>query len=324
MPEFEQQNINPIENPREEYEATEQDEAGLKAELAGAKNADEIMAIAMKLKGIEETKKDLVDTSREEAIEEEEERKAYSEAKEEDEERTMHDEARAEDAQRAMYDEAKAEDTARTTSKEIAKALEALDAELENLKSQIAEKSPDEILAIAMKMKEMETKKTELRAEKDQQEYNEILVGIKGDNAEQKGEEKVENIYGLNAQELGKLLESKGYLDKLVEANDPDFDRKMEEFYNQQKKYGQARVKLFDRVLSGEATEEEVKLAEEHAATIAKTFDLRGFHDAVPKSWYSNERLTNAMIENSGNDNKEWIDDVRKNYKEEELKKRWI
>lgn len=165
MPKFEQQNINPVENPREAYEATEQDEAGLKAELADAKNADEIMAIATKLKGIEGTKNDLVDTSHEEAIKEEEERKAY-------------DEAKTEDTQRTMYDEAKAEDAARTTAKETTKAL---DAELENLKNQITGKSPDEILAIAAKMKDIETKKTELQAEKDKQEYDKILEKIKGE-----------------------------------------------------------------------------------------------------------------------------------------------
>ena len=320
MPKFEQQNIDPVENPREAYEKTEEDETNLKAELADVKSktADEIMNIAAKLKAIEGNKSELIGIAQEEAEKEEAERKMYDEAKAEDAERTMYDEAKKEDEERTMNDEATAEDVVRTQAKEATKTLEA---ELENLKSQIAGKSPDEILAIATKMKEIENKKTELQAEKDKQEYDKILEKIKGGNAEQKGEEKVEDIYGLNLQDIGKLLESRGYLDKPVEGNNPDFNRKMEEFHNKQKEYGQARVKLFDRVLSGMATEEEMKLAEEHAATIAKTFGLRGFHSAVPKAWYSNEKLTDAMTEASGKDNKEWIDYVRKNYTEEQLKK---
>jgi len=205
MPKFEEQKINPAENPREAYEATEQDEAGLKAELAGAKNADEIMAIAMKLKAAEGSKNELAGNARDEADKEEAERKMY-------------DEAKKEDAERTTYNEAKAEDATRTTAKETAKAL---DAELENLKSQIAGKNADQMIEIAGKMKEIEAKKsglagnkaetgtdekmaeqTKAQAEKDQKEYDKVLAKIKGgqgtqEKADEKNIEKVNRVKAL-------------------------------------------------------------------------------------------------------------------------------
>jgi len=305
MPKLEQQNINPIENPREAYEKTEEDEASLKAQLGGAKSADEIMEIATKLKTIEGSKKEVVDIAHEEALKEKEERKMY-------------DEAKAEDEFRSMFDEAKKEDAERTAAKEAEK----LNAELENLRGQLLGKTPDEILAIAKNMKELEDKKNEIKigeeqskTEKDKESYNKILAGIKEGKIE-----KIDDIYGLNAEELDKLLESEGYLDEKMDAKDPNFKQQREKFLDQQRKYGQARVKLFDRVLSGEASEEEIKIAENHAKQIA-VIGISGFAFA-PKSWYTNERLLDAMA-SASKSSKEWTDYVRNSeyYTKEKLAK---
>lgn len=303
---FEQLNINPVENPREAYGATEQDEASLRAELAGAKNADEIMAIATKLKGVEGTKKDLIDIAREEALKQEKEIKMY-------------DEAMADDELLSMFDEAKKEDAERTAAKEAEK----LNAEIKNLRDQIAGKTPEEILAIAARMKEIEDEKSKINideekagAEKDKKQHNKILTELKNDK------EKVEDLYGLNAEELGKLLESRGFLDKPLDSKDPDFNQKYEEFLNKKKKYDRVRVKLFDRVLSGKATEEEIKMAENHARQLSEIFGLSGFHSTAPESWYTNKHLLDALASGSKS-NKEWIDYVRNSgyYTEEKLMK---
>jgi succinate dehydrogenase flavin-adding protein (antitoxin of CptAB toxin-antitoxin module) len=71
MPKFEQQpnkeekNINPVENPKEAYEKTEEDEATLKAKLGTAKSAAEIIEIDRKLQAIEDAKSGMISTAQE-------------------------------------------------------------------------------------------------------------------------------------------------------------------------------------------------------------------------------------------------------------------
>lgn len=131
--------------------------------------------------------------------------------------------------------------------------------------------------------------------------------------------ETIEGVYSLNEKEIEDLMNSRGCLEEEVQTNDPSYKEKMEEALDKQRSYGQLRVKLFDRVLSGIASESEIKIAEKHAELLAKTFDLNGFV-GIPKSWYSNERLASAMA-NSSESNREWVDQVRKNYTNEQLMK---
>lgn len=68
---------------RENYDKTQEDEASLKAQIAGAKSADEMMEIAAKLKEVEKNKNEMTDSAQEEANLENEE--MVNKEKEEDE-----------------------------------------------------------------------------------------------------------------------------------------------------------------------------------------------------------------------------------------------
>lgn len=239
MPNFEKLNTDPI----EVYKKTEQDEAGLKAELTGAKTADEIMAIATKLKTIEEIKKGLVDTAHEEAIKEEEERERYDEAKKENDEMNMYDEAKAEDTQRTMYDEAKTEDVVRTQAKEIEIAL---DAALENLRSQIVDKDPDEILKIAAEIKKIENKKKEnsrilagTEADTEREIFESKGAGVKTELSEK--EKTIESLRFQYDKIIDKIISIEETLKKLRNEREELFD-KQRELKNTGDKDGQNKI----------------------------------------------------------------------------------
>ncbi|MDP3956911.1 MAG: hypothetical protein Q8Q10_00210 [bacterium] len=132
-----------------------------------------------------------------------------------------------------------------------------------------------------------------------------------------------QGIYGMNQEELAALWKSEGYTDEKLETNDPEWKKKFDKFQGQRKKYEITEMKLFDRVLSGKANGEEVKLAIDKAVENAKTFSLAGFHSAVPKAWYSDDRLAEAMASTSLN-NKQAVESVRKYYTKERLRKQVV
>ncbi len=178
-----------------------------------------------------------------------------------------------------------------------------------------------------------------LQAEKDQQQAAELLAKLQGSTTpsliekpeamttasaepanNESVQESVEDIYGMSLPELEALIQSRGYTSELS-VNDPNFKQKYAEFINHQKVFGQAEVKLFDRVLSGEASEEEMKIAVDHAADRAQ-YGVRGFNSFVPKAWYSNERIAEAVA-NVSPDNRKWVNYVKENYSNERLRKQY-
>jgi len=150
------------------------------------------------------------------------------------------------------------------------------------------------------------------------------LEGTQIENAEATLDKKesAEDAYGMDLDTLTKLLKSGGYPEKSIQPNEPDSRKKMNEFNENRKSFQRAEVKLFDKVLSGDATEEEMKIAEGHAADISKDWSLEGFNSVVPKAWYTNERITNAMAEANGQ-NKAFIEKVKKSYTKDELLKQY-
>jgi len=158
------------------------------------------------------------------------------------------------------------------------------------------------------------------KREKIKGEYEEQIKVL--GKSQEKAEYKSENIYGMNSLDLVNLLKSRGFLEEGIKTSDPNFKQKMDEFYAKQKSFGQAEVKLFDRVLSGKATEKEMKIAEEHATNLSKNWSLEGFNSIVPKAWYTNERIANAMAEADPH-NKNFIERVKKNYSNEDLLKQY-
>lgn len=135
----------------------------------------------------------------------------------------------------------------------------------------------------------------------------------------EEGPKTPEDIYGMSIDELNVLIESQGYDTPNFEANDPDFDKKHAAFSNRRKSFDQADVMLFDRVLSGEATEEELVIAENHAITLVElTYGLNNHGGDVPFAWLTNDRLSAAM-ENTSPENKRMIENIKKNYTKEQL-----
>lgn len=143
-----------------------------------------------------------------------------------------------------------------------------------------------------------------------------------GNIAEFQESQTMEDIYGMSIEGLATLVKSRGYTEEL-NSKDPAFSAKFQKFAEHKKSFEQARVKLFDRVLSGEATEDEVKIAADHATEIGKTFDLSGFHSAAPKAWYSDDRIAEAISATSP-ENRKWVESVRKSYSNERLRKQVV
>lgn len=134
-----------------------------------------------------------------------------------------------------------------------------------------------------------------------------------------------EEAYGMNLENLAVLIKSRGHAEPSdpLDPKDPAFEAKFRRFSEYQKSFERARVKLFDRVLSGVATEDEMKIAIDHATEQAKAFGLNGFHSAVPKAWYTDARIAEAIAATSPQ-NKEWVEYVRKNYSNERLRKQQV
>lgn len=167
-----------------------------------------------------------------------------------------------------------------------------------------------------------------VKQEADATRAAELAKQIKGEHVSSEGVSETQNyetpdeIYGMNLEELGTLIKSRGYTE-VLDPKDPAFQKKYQEFTSYMKSFEQARVKLFDRVLSGKATEGEVKIATDHATEIGKTFDLRGFHSAAPKAWYSDDRIAEA-ISATNPENRKWVESVRKDYSNERLRKQIV
>ncbi len=133
-----------------------------------------------------------------------------------------------------------------------------------------------------------------------------------------------EEIYGMNPEDLTALIKSDGSLNEEFSPNDPDYKKKYQKMVNHNRTFEQARVKLFDRVLSNEATEEEMKIATDHATEIGKyTGDLSGFKSQIPKAWYTNDRIAEAIAATSPQ-NKRWVKYVGENYSNEQLRKQFV
>ena len=158
---------------REVYDKTAEDETSLKAQIAEAKSADEMMAIAMKLKEAEGKKTEL-------------DNEAYDEAMTEEQERTKKEK---EEAENKMWDEALAENAEFDQSKELDKAAE-------NLKNQLGKaKSADEMIDLANQMKEIESRKAML-TEKSKKELEIASQKDKSDSSE-KAEEIISGLGGM-------------------------------------------------------------------------------------------------------------------------------
>lgn len=170
---------------REVYDKTAEDESSLKAQIAGAKTADEMMAIAMKLKEAEGNKAKLDNVAYDEAIAEDQ--KIAKQKKEE--------------AENKMWDEALAENAEFDQNKILDKAAE-------NLKNQLGQaKSADEMIELANQMKEIENRKATL-AENSKKEL-EIASQKDKNNSSEKAEEIMEKIKeeGLGEKSPEKIAE---------------------------------------------------------------------------------------------------------------------
>lgn len=173
---------------REAYDKTAEDETSLKAQIAGAKTADEMMAIAMKLKEAEGKKTELGN-------------EAYDEATVEEQERTKKEK---EEAESKAWDEALAENVEFDQNK-------ALDKAAENLKNQLGQaKSADEMIELANQMKEIENRKATL-AENSKKELEIASQKDKSDSSEKVGEimEKIKKE-GLGEKSPEKIAEMLG------------------------------------------------------------------------------------------------------------------
>ena len=158
---------------REVYDKTAEDETSLKAQIAEAKSADEMMAIAMKLKETEGKKTEL-------------DNEAYDEAMTEEQERTRKEK---EEAESKMWDEALAENAEFDQNKELDKAAE-------NLKNQLGlAKSADEMIELAKQMKEIESRKAVL-VEKSRKELESASQRDKSDSSE-KAEKIISGLGGM-------------------------------------------------------------------------------------------------------------------------------
>ncbi len=158
---------------REVYDKTAEDESSLKVQIAGAKTADEMMAIAMKLKEAEGKKTEL-------------DNEAYDEAMTEDQERAKKEK---EEAESKAWDEALAENAEFDQNKELDKATE-------NLKNQLGQaKSADEMIELANQMKEIESRKAML-AEKSKKELEIASQKDKSDSSE-KAEKIITGLGGM-------------------------------------------------------------------------------------------------------------------------------
>ena len=95
----------------------------------------------------------------------------------------------------------------------------------------------------------------------------------------------------MDSDELMKVIKGEGNQLGEFSPQDPDFDEKYKIMIANRNAYKQARVKLFDRVFDGSATEEEVSMAVAHARKVASDRPIVGFSGGVPKSWYANDRI---------------------------------
>ena len=140
----------------------------------------------------------------------------------------------------------------------------------------------------------------------------EVAGGVVIEKTLEQGEKSAEDIYGMTVEDLAKLIQSDGNInkDEMLATND-------RYGVNASNKFKRAEVMLFDRVLSGEATEEEMNIAIAHATQRAKDGDPT--HSAnIPKAWYTNERIAGA-IDNSDPRNKGVVARMKRNYPGEEL-----
>lgn len=310
---------------KDDYDKNTEDAENLKKQMVGAKTADEMMAIAMKMKAAEGNEKELMGNAQEEAGKENEERKVY-------------DEAVAEDSERKMYDEAKAEDAERTTAKETDK----MDADLENLKGQIVgAKNADEMMEIAGKIKEIEEKKKEIGAgsqkeesekrEKELEELKlkdetesgkkveEILKKLNGSNQESGNVEKEApktawETLGVDKNTAEKLLLSDELTSVRREAdwNDEDYKK---EYDTKVIDNRLLRKKIEDNLMSkvgdGTIAEEEKALLVKNIAEQAKYFHWSGFlyggNEKGTKTLRNDKDVIKAIGASSSRlDNKQW------------------
>ena len=128
-----------------------------------------------------------------------------------------------------------------------------------------------------------------------------------------------EDVYGMDMDIFDKLMKSEGYPDKKLDPSSPTFENDNKRFIEGQKDFAKLRVTLFDRVLSGAASEEEIKIAEKFAEERAKRANLHGYGGTVPMAWLSNERLAKVIAEAKPG-NREFVDDMLKKYTPEQLK----
>lgn len=164
-----------------------------------------------------------------------------------------------------------------------------------------------------------EVRLTEIRTKLNGEEV--IVEGV--ENETNKGEKiSIEDRYGMNEEYMNELLQERGYVGGDIAKSDPEFQQKLTKRNEDIKKFKQVEVKLFDRVLSGEATEEEMQMAIKHAAKISSEWNIAGFHSVVPKAWYTNERIASAMADASPK-NKKFIDYVKAHYPKERLLKEY-
>lgn len=287
---------------KKKFEGTKSE---MSQEVMDAKSPEDLIALGKKLQekgealklekdGVE---KEEVGNDHEEALKDNEtfdKEKAHGEALEEN---SAFDEAEA--TKKASEEAEKARIQAEEDAKKIAEDAKKAEELLAKIKSgNLGAEKPEEVV-------NEEKNETIQQSEATSKEFS---------------QEDMEKIYGLNEKDMQELMDSRGYPKGGGEGiNDSNRKERMEEFHNKQGSYDQVRVKLFDRVLSGTASENEIRIAENHAIALAKTFRLDGF-SGVPQAWYSNERLASAMA-NSSENNKKWVDYVKKYYTSEQLKK---
>ncbi len=273
------------------YTAVEEAIVSARAEVSekmAAGNMDEVIASANKVKELEAEKIALLRQAQEGAMAEDTERTVATNAEKMKE--LAHEEAIAEDAKRtelATIEARKVDD---------AKRAEELLAEIQGggaIGEVVAEVTPVE-----------QSQEATAQAQEAARLKQELQTP--------------EGIYGMKTVDLEALIKSNGFGEEFT-AGDPDFKEKYSKMRQLDLEFNRTEVKLFDRVLSGDATEEEIKIAVDHAAKRAEG-SIRGFNSNIPKAWYTNERIAEA-IAGVRPDNRIWVNNVKENYSNEELKK---
>lgn len=111
------------------------------------------------------------------------------------------------------------------------------------------------------------------------------------DAAAESARRAVEDVYGINDEELSDLLNSLGNMKVGAGKTGIEYSQTRQTF---RMEYDQAKTKLVDRIVSGEANELEIKLAREHFKKAAKFYTIAN-SQLFPPQIFSNKIFVDAV-----------------------------